>query len=139
MYSKITKIFNRNYNLFNRLFRAVDTPPNIGDVSTARIKEIKKWKICLPARRCNTNGKRYVIRKKLVLWINLFFHWALLSVENWAYRSNKGLSARKRVEILSTFQIKAKFFFFKKTLNKKYCDSQLNKAHLFCYINFLPW
>ena len=60
-------------------------------------------------------------------------------VSNWAHRSNKGLSARKRVEVLSTFQIEAKIFFFKKTLNKKYCDAQLNKAHLFCYINFLLW
>ena len=57
----------------------------------------------------------------------------------WAHRSNKGLSARKRVEVLSTFQTEVKNFFFKKTFNKKYCDVQLNKAHLFCYINFLPW
>ena len=61
------------------------------------------------------------------------------AVASWAHRSNKGLSARKRVEVLSTFQTKAKNFFFKKTLNKKYCDVQLNKAHLFCCINFLPW
>ena len=58
---------------------------------------------------------------------------------NWAHRSNKGLSARKRVEVLSTFQTEVKIFFFKKTLNKKYWDVQLKKAHFFCYINFLPW
>ena len=33
---------------------------------------------------------------------------------NWAHRSNKGLSARKRVEVLSTFQTEAKIFFSKK-------------------------
>ena len=37
---------------------------------------------------------------------------------NWAHRSNKGLPAQNRVEVLSTFQIEAKICFFKKTLNK---------------------
>ena len=63
-------------------------------------------------------------------------YWYFL-VYSWAHRSNKGLSTRKRVKVLSTFKTEVNKFFFKKTLNKKYCDIQLNEAHLFCSINFL--